>query len=307
MRLLLALSLCLMASASLASWSVPARIEVSGDEVRLSDLVRNGPPEWSRVALGRGPRPGGRLVWNREWILDRARQANVQGDLAVPDKVEVVRPGQVLDREAVAHAVESAVGPRLRSGESMSVTPSGVPAIIPEGEVAFSVAPLPQGELPPSFTLWMDVLAGGVKAGRAWARVEVGRFRPTLVLSRSARKGEVLTERDLEVRQTRSTRTAGLGDPSQAVGKRLLRSVSAGSALASSDVEAVPSVEKGDLVKLVARVGSVVATATGRALEAGAPQERLKVENLASRRVVQGVVRERGVVEVLAAAGGEDR
>jgi flagella basal body P-ring formation protein FlgA len=113
----------------------------------------------------------------------------------------------------------------------------------------------------------------------------------------------VLRAEDLELRSARSSRGGGLTDPGQAVGKRLLRNLSAGSPLAAADVEAVPMVERGDLVKLVARVGAVTATATGRALEAAAPQEVLRVENLTSRRVVQGIVREAGVVEVVAEEG----
>jgi flagella basal body P-ring formation protein FlgA len=79
---------------------------------------------------------------------------------------------------------------------------------------------------------------------------------------------------------------------------QLVRSLSAGSQVSSFDVEEVPGVEKGQAVQLVARVGSVVATTTGRALERARIGEGVRVENVGSGRVLQGTLRETGIVEI---------
>jgi flagella basal body P-ring formation protein FlgA len=122
-----------------------------------------------------------------------------------------------------------------------------------------------------------------------------------VVLARGVRKGEVLGAADVELRPAKSAaRGTALVDPADAVGKRLVRGLSAGVPVTAADLETPTAVAKGDLVRLVARVGSVTAVTSGKALEAGRVGEGIRVENQASGRVVQGVLRERGLVDVAA-------
>jgi hypothetical protein len=60
-------------------------------------------------------------------------------------------------------------------------------------------------------------------------------------------------------------------------------------------------VVKGDLVRVVARAGRVTVSTSGRALGAGAVGQTILVENVASKQVVQGTVRQSGLVEVATA------
>jgi flagella basal body P-ring formation protein FlgA len=174
----------------------------------------------------------------------------------------------------------------------------GLPGLVPDGELTLSVCE-PEGDLAPASTIWVDVLSGGRKSGRAWARVEVSRSRAVVVLARGARKGDVVRSEDLEVRTPKGAPPrSALTDPGDAVGKRLVRSLPAGAPLSAGDVAVQPLVEKGDLVRLVVKVGSVTATTTGRAAESGRAGDQVRVENPASGRVVQGTLLESGIVEV---------
>ncbi|MHB8766476.1 MAG: flagellar basal body P-ring formation chaperone FlgA, partial [Deferrisomatales bacterium] len=137
---------------------------------------------------------------------------------------------------------------------------------------------------------------------RAWARVETFRGRPAVVLARDVRKGEVLTLGDLDVRSDDATRP-GFSDPEAVVGKRLTRSLAEGTLLSPRDLESPPVIARGDTVRLVARVGGVVASTLGKALEPAGAGEVVRVENLASGKAVSGVVREGGVVDVTPGLG----
>jgi len=173
---------------------------------------------------------------------------------------------------------------------------------VPEGEVDL-VPRLPRGPVPSPATVWVDVRVDGVRKGRGWVRVEILRARPVVVLARDVRRGEVLSADDVEVKPASPGGRPGLADPRAVLGKRLRRTLRAGAVLTERDVETVPVVERGDLVRLVARVGAITATTLGRAVEAAGIGERVRVENLSSGRTVAGVVREAGVVDVTPGAG----
>ncbi len=293
--------LVLLAAAAVAAAPVPERVEVRGDPVTLADLVPGAPEAWSKVLLGPAPPPGGRRTLEGSWIRQRARQVGAGDEIRVPERVVLIRPGRLVGRDAVVRAVRRALEPRIGEGEQVRVLGVGLPRAVPEGTVEL-VPRLPDGELPSPVTLWVDVWVDGVRQGRAWARVEVFRSRPVVVVRRDVERGEVLGPDDVEVRAGRPVRGA-LTDPDRAVGKRARRSLRAGAPLAASDLETVPVVSRGDLVRLVARVGGVTASTLGRALEPAGLGERIRVENLTSGRTVAGVLRESGVVDVAAGLG----
>jgi flagella basal body P-ring formation protein FlgA len=300
LSLILAVTLFAGASAG-GDYTVADRVEVEGEDLTLADLVPEAPVEWARVALGRAPRPDGERTLNREWILRRARQVGAQDQLEVPEAVVVTRPGTHVRREDIVTAVEQEVAGLLGPEERVRVSAVGLPAAVPGGEIELE-ARLPDGPLPSPATVWVDVYADGERVARAWARVEVFRNRPALVLVRNVRRGDVLGAADVEVRSG-ATGWAGLSAPEDAIGKRVTRSLRAGSPLGERDLEAVPVVDRGDVLLLVARVGGVVASMPGKALESAGIGEMMRVENLTSGQMVSGVLQDGGVVEVTAGRG----
>lgn len=279
------------------TWNVPSRVSVTCDELKLADLVTGAPAGWEEVALGQGPRPGGERVLNRAWILQRAKEVGADKNLEVPETVTVARAGRALAREEVERAVEEALNPKGTAKPVVRVASIGLPGPVPEGEVTFRVLP-PAGDLSSPVTVWVEAVSQGRVVGKAWARVEPARFQSAVVLTRDLKRGDVLRAGDLEVRAERASRTQTLTEPGRAIGFRLVRNLPAGSQVSAYDVEEVPGVERGQSVQLVAQVGSIVATTTGRALERARVGEGVRVENVGSGKVVQGVLREAGVVEI---------
>jgi len=286
----------LAASAAHGGYAVAPRVSVAAEEVTLADLVPGAPASWAQVALGRAPRPGGERVLSGAWVLQRARQVGAAGALSVPDDVVLERGGREVGRDEVVRAVEQALAGRLGAGEQLRITTVSLPGPVRDGTVELQ-ALLPEGSLPSPATVWVDVLVEGQRAARAWARVETFRSRPVLVLNRDVRRGDVLDATDVEVRPG-DAGEAALTEPEQAVGRRAVRNLAAGVAVGARDLESVPAVGRGDTVRLVARVGGVVASTLGKALESAGVGDTLRVENLASGRTLAGVLRDGGVVDV---------
>lgn len=82
-------------------------------------------------------------------------------------------------------------------------------------------------------------------------------------------------------------------------GRELRRPVGAGTVILPSMVAEPQLVRRGQTVVLSARQSGVQISMQGRALADGALQQRIRVENLSSGRVIEGVVRSAERVEVL--------
>ena len=127
---------------------------------------------------------------------------------------------------------------------------------------------------------------------RLFVPVRVRRSQTVLVLARGIAPGETITADAFVAERRDASRIVGaaVADPSQAVGRVARRMLSAGAVLASTDLVAQRLVRRGDNVALVSRRGGVEVRVAGKALADAGENERVTVENLSSRRVVQGVV-----------------
>ena len=127
---------------------------------------------------------------------------------------------------------------------------------------------------------------------RLFVPVRVRRSQTVLVLIRGIAPGETITA-DAFVPETRDASRivgAAVADPAQAVGRVARRMLSAGAVLSATDLVAQRLIRRGDNVALVSRRGGVEVRVVGKALGDAGERERVTVENLSSRRVVQGVV-----------------
>ncbi len=144
------------------------------------------------------------------------------------------------------------------------------------------------------------VEVGCASAGWRYVPVRVQRWRPVLVLVRTVAAGERLTAEAVTV-ETRDIERVGdaLADPAAIEGRVARRTLPAGSPLAARDLMNAHTVRRGDIVALIARIGSIEVRASGKALADAGQDDRLSVRNLSSNRVVQGRVNASGEVEVL--------
>ncbi len=127
---------------------------------------------------------------------------------------------------------------------------------------------------------------------RLYVPVKQRRSQEVVVLTRSVAAGQTLTADALATEQRDASRVAGgaLSDPAQAAGQVVRRALQAGAVLGAGDLAAQRVVRRGDQVALVSRRGGVEVRVAGRALGDAGIDERVSVENLSSRRILQGRV-----------------
>lgn len=121
-----------------------------------------------------------------------------------------------------------------------------------------------------------------------------------LVLRQSALRGARLSgaEVSVETRRVPGLAVGFVTDLNALPRFTLLRSLPAGTVLTGDVLQADYLVRSGQQVTLVAASPGISVRATGRALEDGREGAHVRVQNLASLKVVQGVVDSDGVIEV---------
>lgn len=136
-------------------------------------------------------------------------------------------------------------------------------------------------------------------AWRLFVPVRIQRTVPVLVVRRMIAP-QAAVEADavaVETREVAGLAAPGLSDPAQAIGQLARRMLVPGTVITARDLVAPPVVRRGDAVALVARSGGIEVRVEGRALGNAAIGERVNVENVATRRIVQARARAPGEVE----------
>ncbi len=147
----------------------------------------------------------------------------------------------------------------------------------------------------------VGVRCPGARPWKIYVPVEVVTRARVWVARRPLPKGHLLAPEDLatDIRNV-SRMTAGYVSGRQSLlGQRLRSSILAGRVLTPGLLEADNVIRRGQTVTLAARTAGLTIRMSGKALTDGAVEQRIRVENLSSGRVVEGVVRSPELVEVL--------
>jgi flagella basal body P-ring formation protein FlgA len=113
--------------------------------------------------------------------------------------------------------------------------------------------------------------------------------------------GTVLTADDLRIEQRDITELPPgyMDDPAVTVGLTAGRPISSGAVITNQFLLGAKAVQRGQTVTLVADAGGMSVSMQGRALSDGLVNQRVKVENLSSGKVVEGIARSQQVVEII--------
>ena len=121
------------------------------------------------------------------------------------------------------------------------------------------------------------------------------------IAARAIVAGSVLTAADLRIERRDMTElpTGYLDDPAVALGRTAARPIAAGSPVSIQQLVASKAVQRGQTVTLVADAGGISVRMAGRALSDALINQRLRVQNLSSGKIVEGIARSEQVVEII--------
>lgn len=134
-----------------------------------------------------------------------------------------------------------------------------------------------------------------------YVQVRIIGTSPAVVAAHAIVMGSVLTAKDLRVEQhDMSDLPPGfLDDAAIAVGLTASRPISGGAFLTNQQLMSAKAVQRGQSVTLVADAGGMSVRMAGKALGDGLVNQRVRVQNLSSGKIVEGIARSEQVVEII--------
>lgn len=146
----------------------------------------------------------------------------------------------------------------------------------------------------------VGVRCDGSRPWRIYVPVKVSRETEVAVLARSLARGASLDAEAIRM-QRMDTTTLGFGyyeAADRVIGQTLRRAAAAGTVITPALVAVPPTIRKDEQVTLVAQRSGIAIRAPGRAMADARLGDLIRVRNLSSERVVEGVVRGPGEVVV---------
>jgi flagella basal body P-ring formation protein FlgA len=290
-----ALSIAAAASSRTAdAASLRTDTTISGDTVRLGDLFDDVMGKEDQP-VGRAPSPGRRATYDATYLLRIASFHQISWRPGSQfDRAVVTRSSTVVNAEMVRRAVEADLATRAQA-DRLDVDldnkllevhlPTDQPATMKLESMTFDQV---QGR----FSAVLVAPAEGQEqtrtaiTGRAAALVEVP------VLTRRVKPGEVITAADIGYMEVRLNRIGAelLRETGDLIGQTPRRLITENTPVRARDLQQPQVVTKGSLVTMVLQQRSMTLTAQGKALEAGADGQVIRVVNTMSNRTVEAVV-----------------
>ena len=148
--------------------------------------------------------------------------------------------------------------------------------------------------------LTVGVRCAGAKPWSIYTSARVKSYQEVMVLTRPMHRGELVTARDLSLRRMEiaDLRDDYFVSAKPALNQRLTRSLTAGSVLYANQLTPVKLVKRGEKIHIQAHTPYLVVKMSGEALMDGVKGQRIRVRNARSRRIIEGVVVARGVIQV---------
>lgn len=304
--LTLALVICLFSTAAaLAQPSLKGDITVNADLVTVGDMFDN-PGELSETAIFRAPAPGTTGIVPIASVASAAKLVGITGfDNVGYTRIRVTRLTTVVDAPALSSLITAELDRRgaLANGvtaethfdlANVSFNASQVPAPVTLSDLRYT----PQtGKFTARF-----MIAGIDRPVDLTGAVQLMTKAPRLLDTYAA--GTILTAADFELAEVPLSTAAagGYADLDQLVGKQLVRQSRAGIMLKASDVGEPTVVTRNALVTVILKAGAMTLTVRGQALSTAAAGEPVDVLNTLTKKVLHGVARADGTVEILSAA-----
>lgn len=153
----------------------------------------------------------------------------------------------------------------------------------------------------PKDRVTIELRCADAKLWHMYVPVRVVGTSPVAMAAHAIVSGTVIKATDLTVeeRDISELPLGYLNDPAIAVGLTAGRPIAGGAFLTNQLLVASKVVQRGQSVTLVADAGGMSIHMAGRAMSDGLMNQRIKVQNLSSGKVVEGIARSEQVVEII--------
>jgi flagellar basal body P-ring formation protein FlgA len=303
-----ALGLAGTARAQNAAPALKASVTVTGDVVRIGDLVENAGPV-ADVPIFRSPDLGTTGAVATESVVDAIRPHQlIDIDTRGISEVIVTRASRSITADEISDRLAQALSGHSGLGSAHNILINfdrAVPTLEVEPNVSGGLRVLALSYDPRTtrFDVTFD-LPGSAELHRRPPRFTGTAIETVDVLAvdHPVERGQVLRASDLTIMRRPKAESGGITDMDAAVGLAARQALRPGQPLHAADLMKPEIVQRNETVTIVYEAPGIVLTLRGQAQDAGALGDSISVVNAESKRVVQGVIVAPGRVAVSAAA-----
>ncbi len=279
-------------SANAQTASLRPTILVSGDLVRIGDLVTDADADKADIAVFRAPDLGETGSVRIAAVIEALRPHNVDVDMNGLSEVSVTRASRMIGGNEIRHRIAEIVAERLRVADASNIA------------VALDMPPatlhLDPGDVGPLMPVRMqfDPRSGrfdlSFRTSESQLRVtgSAHEAHEIVVITRPVARGDVIRKSDVTVEKRPKTEVVAdaVRELSAAIGMAAQQTFRPGQMIRSADLSRPQLVKRSEMVMVIYEVPGIVLTARGKAEESGAQGDTINVVNVQSKRVIQGVV-----------------
>jgi len=292
-------------SDSFAAPVLHASITVSGDLVRIGDLVDNA-GSLAQVAVYRAPDLGTTGTIPIAQVLSALRAHQVIGvDTRNIREVTVTRLARTLESKAIELAVTQALEHRNGLGDGANLTLTFDREVqdlrldaANSGAMQTVTARFEprSGRFDVSFEIVNEATGSPTRLRFTGTAVETV---DAAVLTRNVDRSDTLKSADIVIeRRTKAEAGSDAASREQALGMQMRRPMRAGQSLRGPDLVKPDLVQRDQSVSLIFATPGLYLTTRGKALDNGTEGDVVSVLNLQSKRTVTGIVTGRGQVTI---------
>jgi flagella basal body P-ring formation protein FlgA len=288
--------------------ALPAQLKpgvmLEGDVIRLGDLWDNVGDK-ADVPLAKAPEPGKRITLEARWLAAVAAAYAIDWRPASPfERATVERAGKSIDLRAIETELrEALILEGAPTGATIELSNrSGLRVVVPAGtEPVIGVRDLSYDQRMNRFSAVIEVPAGAANATRIKVNGSVFASTKIPVLAHAMGRGEVITEKDIEMVDVREevVRRDVVTAARQLIGQEPRYPLRAGAPVRTAEIQKPVIVAKNSAVTMIVRTSFMTLTAQGRATEDGSTGDVIRVTNVHSKQTVDARVEGPGQVSVV--------
>ncbi len=299
-------------AAGMTTIQVFEEVEVNGPKIFLGEIAkidgvdRQVIQQLKDVIIGNSPLPSHSRVIEVEYIRLRLRQNGFnldQLDVQSPPNVEIFRSYIDVDQQKIEKIVSDFIATTVLKGNTTArikdvQAPQRI--ILPKGHITYQVGSPRNtdylGKIPFSVQFSVD----GQFQKKIWVTATIEMLIDVVVINKSLQKHSPITADDIELRQMDLAHLPSdvITDPQAVLGKRARNPIAAKTVLRTDLIEMPPLVNRGDIVVIVAESNGLRITALGKAKRKGRLSERIPVENLDSKKILNAQVLDSRTVKI---------
>lgn len=293
-------------------FSLPVTLKKSGEvmeKITLGDIFSGLEKETADKKIANAPACGQEVVLQASWLNNVAKKSGLNWHSDGDEKLILTRACKEFTHKDILKAFQKALREQhLPENAEITLNQQNLHLKAPKevrSDILIKDAVYQPANASVSGTVVL--MENDVETDKKALSGKIVLFFEVPVATRPLGKGEIITENDILVQKMKNDEIALTKriTPTDLIGKEVRRAIRAGDIIDSSLVRNQVIVEKGQTVDMHYVKGGLSLKTQGKSLDSGALNDTVRIQNLQSKTILEGVVIDKNTVSVINGNKGE--